>query len=377
MSLSLLNVISIVTGLVGLLYAFQVGTLKKSSKGEHLFFSIFFICLSALVFLFLLIDLEIKGLSKYLIPSVVILALLLGPLLGLYINCLLQNRKKKSGFKNLLIPLLIGVAIILSEYFTLSAGSKESKQMWAEILTLLTLGSISFVFITQNCFYLYKSFKLFKAYQSEIANIYSFQEGVSLSWLRVLLFGYIGLILGFIGIHFIPGDVSNFIFNLLILVYFIYTGHNAMKQVIPENLSSEETIKTIDEINNVEKRPEQVQLFEEIKSNLLHCMLESKPYLNSDLTINQLAKTLHTNSKYLSTVINQEFGKSFVHFINEYRIQEAKLVLLENSNLTIEAQSEMVGFKSKSSFNVAFKKNTGMTPSTYIQEHHTRLSNNK
>ena len=53
--------------------------------------------------------------------------------------------------------------------------------------------------------------------------------------------------------------------------------------------------------------------------------------------------------------------------MNEYRIEEAKQILVRDSNYTIEAQSQMVGFKSKSSFNIAFKKHTGITPSLFIQ----------
>jgi len=61
---------------------------------------------------------------------------------------------------------------------------------------------------------------------------------------------------------------------------------------------------------------------------------------------------------------------NFVTFINSYRIEEAKKILISNnySNYTIEAVSEIVGFNSKSAFNNAFKKKVGITPSDYIKQ---------
>jgi AraC-like DNA-binding protein len=378
MSLSILNVLDIITALVGFLYAFQVGTLKKTKVGEHKIFAAFFVCLSVITILFLLIDLKIKGLAMYLIPFIAALPLLLAPLLWLYISRLVQVRSQNSDFRHYFSAILIFCLVVLVEIFTFSTTSKSSKEFWGTILTYLTLGSITVVFILQNIFYIYRSLVIYKHYRKSIQEVYSFIEGVDLSWLRVLVVGYLLLVIGMVGIHFIPNDISNYIFNFLILVFFMYTGHNAMKQSVPEFIEEKDEFQVSTEgVDLDESKQKQVQLFEEIKEKLLAYMQLEKPYLNSDLTINQLSKELSTNSKYLSTIINQDFGVSFVQFINDYRIKEAQVILLENKHLTIEAQCQMVGFKSKSSFNAAFKKNTGMTPSTFIQEHHTRLSNNK
>ena len=61
---------------------------------------------------------------------------------------------------------------------------------------------------------------------------------------------------------------------------------------------------------------------------------------------------------------------NFVSFVNSYRIAEAKKLLLDPNkyNLTIEAIGNESGFKSKSAFNGAFKKITGMTPSAFVKK---------
>lgn len=109
---------------------------------------------------------------------------------------------------------------------------------------------------------------------------------------------------------------------------------------------------------------------EEIKSlvNKLKIYIkENKPYLDPDLTLNDLSLQLQVSARQLSTVINAELGKSFFDLINSYRIEEAKRILRESadSKLTVLEVMYEVGFNSKSSFNTAFKKYTGSTPTAY------------
>jgi len=93
----------------------------------------------------------------------------------------------------------------------------------------------------------------------------------------------------------------------------------------------------------------------------------SKPYLNPEVTLNELAQQLNVPARQLSTLINQELGQTFFDMINHYRIEEAKRRIRESEDekLTILEVMYQVGFNSKSSFNTAFKKYTGVTPSDY------------
>ena len=110
-----------------------------------------------------------------------------------------------------------------------------------------------------------------------------------------------------------------------------------------------------------------IEVRQKIKADLLDFMETSKPYLNQKLLINQLARDINTNNKYLSYVINKEFDQNFVTFINNYRISESKIYMqdAEYENYKIEAIGNMAGFKSRSSFNNAFKNITGETPSAF------------
>jgi AraC-like DNA-binding protein len=96
-------------------------------------------------------------------------------------------------------------------------------------------------------------------------------------------------------------------------------------------------------------------------------MLGQKPYLNSSLTIRNLAKQMDLPMRQLSVLINQYLNQHFFDFVNEYRINKAKEILKnpEKKEVTILEILYEVGFNSKSSFNTAFKKHTGLTPTQF------------
>jgi AraC-like DNA-binding protein len=102
---------------------------------------------------------------------------------------------------------------------------------------------------------------------------------------------------------------------------------------------------------------------------LLDVMESEKPYTDGELTLPRLAARLSVSTHHLSQVINERLNQSFSDFVNSYRVEEAKRRLRDpaSGHYSLLAIAEDVGFNSKSSFNTAFKKQTGMTPSEFRQ----------
>jgi AraC-like DNA-binding protein len=99
---------------------------------------------------------------------------------------------------------------------------------------------------------------------------------------------------------------------------------------------------------------------------LISLMNREKLYLNSSLTLTEIAQILNIAPCYLSQIINETFQQNFRDFINKYRIEESKRLLTqENQNLNIMGIALDAGFNSKSAFNSAFKKHTGVTPKEF------------
>lgn len=104
-----------------------------------------------------------------------------------------------------------------------------------------------------------------------------------------------------------------------------------------------------------------------ILTELEQLMQEQKIFLDPEITIDKLAGLANTNRHCLSQVLNERVRQSFYDFINQYRVNEAKKMLLdpEYSSQKIASIAFDAGFNSLSTFNDVFRKMTGQTPSAY------------
>ena len=218
--------------------------------------------------------------------------------------------------------------------------------------------------------YLGLTYKSLWKYRLIIKNKYSQIDQINLDWLSVSIntFGlvaFVSLIQSFITL---AENRSVFIVTLVLLLIFVFYFVNkvilkALRQ--PEifaGIAQNETTKYMG--SNL--TPSQI---EEYKKQLLALLNTEKPFLNPQVSLTDLSEKLSVSTKHLSQVINQSFNKSFFDFINTYRIQEVQQILKESKDdkLTVLEAMYQAGFNSKSSFNTAFKKETGLTPTEFRQ----------
>ncbi|MDO7874378.1 helix-turn-helix transcriptional regulator [Hymenobacter sp. ASUV-10] len=113
--------------------------------------------------------------------------------------------------------------------------------------------------------------------------------------------------------------------------------------------------------------PEQSALYQQ---KLLAYMEEAKPYRQNTLTLQELAQLVGLPKHRLSQLLNEQLGKSFYDFVNEYRVVEVKQLLRNPrfGHYTTLAIAEEAGFNSKATFNAVFKKITGLTPTEYTKQ---------
>ena len=119
-------------------------------------------------------------------------------------------------------------------------------------------------------------------------------------------------------------------------------------------------------INSGLDATEMDRIVAELESN----MKQSKPYLDPQMTIDQLAQTLGCSRHHLSQAINDQLNQSFYDYINQHRVAEAKILLTDptKSSLKIAAIAYDSGFNSISTFNDVFKKIAGLTPSQFRKQ---------
>jgi AraC-like DNA-binding protein len=100
-------------------------------------------------------------------------------------------------------------------------------------------------------------------------------------------------------------------------------------------------------------------------------MSDAKVICQQDFTLAGLAKLVDSNTTYVSQVINEKYGMTFSILLGNHRVKEACRRISEEgeryTTLTIEAIASGVGFKSRTAFINAFKREVGLTPSEYMR----------
>lgn len=107
------------------------------------------------------------------------------------------------------------------------------------------------------------------------------------------------------------------------------------------------------------------QRFALTNNELQRVMEEDHLYRDSDLSLDLLASRLGVRKHFLSQMLNDNLKKTFHQYVNEYRIDEACRMLIQEQHFSIEAIGYEVGFSSRSAFFATFKKIKGTTPSKY------------
>ena len=166
-------------------------------------------------------------------------------------------------------------------------------------------------------------------------------SGVTLIW-----FLYVGIFIGFIPLYILGAVIFSFL--IYIFSYLLLKRH-----VFALEKYSSSTI------NHVTSK----RLLQQVKE-----LFETKElYLDSTISLKVVAENLSTSPRELSQVINENAQMNFSEFVNHYRIAKAKSLLADPNYLQekIETIAYDCGFGNVTSFNLAFKAETKVTPSQY------------
>ena len=102
-----------------------------------------------------------------------------------------------------------------------------------------------------------------------------------------------------------------------------------------------------------------------------------KPYLNGELTINDIVKAVYTNKLYISRAISQSTGRNFCQYVNYYRVTHSVQAFRANPQLKIHELANASGFNTVVSFNMAFRLFMGENPSDWCRKEKKRICRKK
>ena len=178
-------------------------------------------------------------------------------------------------------------------------------------------------------------------------------------WVKVFVIG--GTIYLFIVTVFkVLGLTQNFnyymyeIFSIgmILLCIRFLTWPDTLKQIRPEKYGNSPLSKV--EIDNYFDR-------------IVKLMEEEKLFRKNDLKLKDIADQIQVSEYLVSQIVNQKTSQPFRKFVNVYRISLAKKMLNQKElSFSIEGIANEVGFNSKTSFYSAFKEETKLTPTQYL-----------
>lgn len=211
------------------------------------------------------------------------------------------------------------------------------------------------------------SFVLLRRHRKDIRLFSSEDTSINLDWLLRLLFVILAIILigmlkfkSLLGFDYLPvfysvacGAIAYYILQQKEIYPFPDTVKTEIQEIIENNHSKKNTVPRLNEQEAVL-----------LKLKLESIMESEKPYLQSDINLYQLAEKLSISTHDLSFLLNASLSISFNSFINHYRINEAKRLLMSSKHtfLSIEGIGYEAGFSSKSAFFTCFKKVVGCSP---------------
>ncbi len=295
------------------------------------------------------------------------LIFLFGPLLYLFYKEILNNPIKNWKIIVLhFIPFIIAVIYnILHNLFNNSTlGLKDLLIVWAGTFSILTYG----IFILKEIN------KYNKYIDSQFSN---HESNITLSWLKALSIGYIGLFSFSFAIlflfrpnflnfsrnitHYFPPE---FIMNIpLSFFIFDFVLHCPNQKIIKIDL----TIPIKKENNNEVMKDKNLLKEVEILNKF---MIEKKPFLDSNLSLDKLSINMGLSRHKLSNIISNGCNSTFYNYINKYRINEFEDLIIKGKykSFSILGLAYECGFKESSSFYNALKKQKNLTPKQFISQ---------
>jgi len=326
----------------GILFAYYLITSKKRKGLPNLLLGLILIFMAFRIGKSVMLNFG-DGLEPIFIFIGLAFLLLIGPLLRGYVCSMTQPNYKLP--KYYLLEFLPFGCFFIASLFVTEEWYTNSK--W--VLIIFSSGLL-FIYL-HFAFYIGLGWNTFdRTKKKQRQTLQTKLQKAVFKWLKLLLIGFVIIWVSYV-LNILDESVPYVVGPIMYSLVIYYLSYRAFQ------------LKVTDINGNVFKPSMDDGLFEEISK----LMAVEKLYLQSDMSLPKLSKMLGRSTQQISSVINQYAQRNFNDFINGYRVQDAKKMLLdvESEKYTISSIAFDTGFSSLSSFNSAFKKFEDTTPSAF------------
>lgn len=229
-------------------------------------------------------------------------------------------------------------------------------------------------------FYFVRTLVVLIKHQNNIEQEFSYHAKINLNWLKLLTSLYIGILISSVlGYSLASAKILNIkvmddILMIVRMLLFFYMFYHGFKQKLIYHtdgiIAPQKTKLAVNnkpEPNNSVLPEANEEGNKETIESLRKIMHDEKLYLEQELSLGEIANKLGVHAYLLTKLLNEQLGKNFFEFVNEYRVDEFKRLAVNPSNnhISILGLALDAGFNSKATFNRFFKNSTGLTPSEF------------
>ncbi len=326
---------------------------------------------------------QLLNLTGYIVKVLVItnitepLNLVIGPLLYIFVKRSIEQSYSKKEWIHFILFFLYVIYIcfdmIQTNDFKYNSYVNSFHPDWPLLKTTSTISNdpldikkyLNLLTAVQIIFYISLSFgKLVRRAGQLEESIFRTDDDV-LKSLRNMVFHISLIVFIFIIVKSLyQGDTGDYFIGMYVSVFTLLTSYRVMNDSSYFDRSASFMDLSIGKYRKSSlNEQDKIKILDRIIQEL-----DEKEYYSDNLaSLSELARNVGKSPHHVSQVINEKLNKSFFELLASYRVEKAKVILTEDkgNKLTIEEISEMVGYNSKTSFNNAFKKLTGKTPSEF------------
>ncbi|WP_337967223.1 helix-turn-helix domain-containing protein [uncultured Flavobacterium sp.] len=357
--------------LVGMLAIFYLPFNKKG----NLWFGVFLVSLGFALLSKIIWQEALDSKFPYIIPVSELSRFVVAPSFYLSIWYYTHLSKISLGKKVLyFVPALVFILLISVPYF-LSLGN--TSDLIGERASRIVGGLMRLVLPLQLIIYWILSYQLLKKHRKGILLFSSQKKERDLKWLQSILIWMFFIIVLFLIMKIKETNFLGSVSTYLYLVFTLFMVYNLLRQkevffndknenIVLENIIYPnirfQTEKPASRLNE-----EELLKYKSILNNLLE---HGEVFTDSEINLASLSDKVGISMNDMSFMINNSYNMNFYALINNYRIEKVKEMLTKKqyNHLTILGIAYEAGFTSKSTFNNAFKKTTGLTPSEYVKK---------
>jgi len=301
---------------------------------------------------------EMIGLSRF----------LTAPFLYISILCFTSIHKKID--KNILwhfLPFLFFL-IFRTPFFITGKNIQFSDEERKIVFFILQI-----VLPIQTIIYWCLSFIKLEKHLKNIKQLSSSIENIDLNWLKYFLLIVLVIILAWLNLVFFNlKELTAFTpFLYMASIFFLAYFSLQQKEIFDFSPTELVEIAKVKECKKDSQKRVSESRLNELNEKLKELIHTEKVYLDNDLSLPKLSRKLAASYNETSFLINELYQDNFYNFINKYRVEEAKNLLLSEkyNQLNVLGIAYESGFNSKTTFNTTFKKYTGFSPTEFVKSH--------